>query len=78
MEKHKQLGQNTLKGIMLIVVLFLIADIVVFALMFFNVNLNTIVEKFTENTVFNNLDVKTDNSTLVTVTLTKATDNIGK
>jgi hypothetical protein len=73
MEKHKRFGQKTLKGIMAVVFLFLIADIIIFGLMYFNVDLNTMVNKFTENNVFNNLEVKTDNT--ITVTPIKITDN---
>jgi hypothetical protein len=58
---------------MAVVFLFLIADIIIFGLMYFNVDLNTMVNKFTENTVFNNLEVKTDNTN--TITPTKVTDN---
>ena len=77
MEKHKNFGQQTMKWIMTIVVLFLIADVVIFVLMLFKVDLNSVVNNFTENNVFNNLEVKTDNVKLVTIT-PKATDNSTK
>jgi len=68
MEKHKHFNSKTLQGIMTLALLFLIADIIVFALMVLKVDLNTLVNKQTENTVFNNLDITTDNTT--------GTDNI--
>jgi hypothetical protein len=76
MEQHKHFNQKTLSGIMAIALLFLIADIVVFALMFFNVDLNKVVNTFTENTVFNNLEVKTENTNLITIKPLGQTDNV--
>lgn len=61
MEKHRHFNKKTLQGIMTMALLFLIADIVVFALMVFNVDLNSMVNKLSDNAVFNNLEVKTDN-----------------
>ena len=66
MEKFKNMGQKTLGGIMGIIMLFLVADIIVFLLMYFNVDLGGII-KTTENTVFNNLNIvkNTDNSIIL-------------
>ena len=61
MEKHRHFNKKTLQGIMTMALLFLIADLVVFALMVFNVDLNSMVNKLSDNAVFNNLEVKTDN-----------------
>lgn len=62
MEKHRHFNKKTLQGIMTMALFFLIADIVVFALMVFNVDLYSMVNKLSDNTVFNNLEVKTDNT----------------
>ena len=61
MDKHKHFGQKTLTGIMLIALLFLIADIIVVLLMVFHVDLGKVVENVTDNTKFNNIEVTTDN-----------------
>jgi hypothetical protein len=75
MEKYKNVSQKTLVGIMALVLLFLIADIIVFILMFFNVEIGNNPSNQTDNTVFNNL---TDNAVVKTITPTQVlkTDNV--
>ena len=70
------MGQKTLVGIMAVVFLFFLADVAVFVLLYFNINLNS-PAKTTDNVVFKNA---TDNSVNVVITATplitpKATDN---
>ena len=79
------MGQKTLLGIMALVLLFLIIDIVIFSLMFFNVKLGDGDLNMTDNNTFNNL---TDNAVVRTITpkitittsatLTPKTDNSAK
>jgi hypothetical protein len=76
--KYNNSGQKTLVGIMAVVLLFLIADIIVFALMFFNVQLDGKSVNNTDNTIFNHLsDNTTDNTVLkkISPTVQIKTDN---
>jgi len=76
------MGQKTLFGIMALVLVFLIIDIAIFSLMFFNVKLGEGNLNMTDNNTFNNL---TDNTVVKTITpkitsttsptLTTKTDN---
>ena len=78
MIKTNNSGQKTLVGIMIVVLLFLIADVVVFALMFFNVQIDGKTTDTTDNTLFTHLtDNITDNVVVKTVVPTSQikTDN---
>jgi hypothetical protein len=79
MATYRNTGQKTLTGIMSLIILFLIADVVVFVLMYFNIDIGGKNNQFSDNSVFNNL---TDNSVtktpLLTVTQSVKTDNASK
>ncbi|HOY46373.1 MAG TPA: hypothetical protein PKU95_01960 [Candidatus Dojkabacteria bacterium] len=62
MEKYQNRGQGTLNSILMLVLLFLIVDIVIAAIMYFDIKLDAIIPA-TDNTAQNiQVTVITDNS----------------